>query len=146
MKQRAKYVLSGLLTIGSMALFSGCEDTSEASPQMQTDLLTGGSVKAWRIREVKRGATMVPQSSCLQDDTHSFSATKTYTLDNGATKCNASEPQQYTGAWSLSSSIILIREPGKADAVLEIKQLTSARLVVDQNVSGAITRLTYEAR
>lgn len=41
---------------------------------------------------------------CSKDDIYTFDKDGTYKFDEGATKCDDGDPQQYTGTWAISTS------------------------------------------
>jgi hypothetical protein len=143
---KAIFKSATVLIIGLLAGLSACEDNSETAPGINATLLTGNSSKAWKVVSVKRGATSIPQSSCLQDDRHIFYSNRTFELDNGSQKCQASDPDTFTGTWSSSAGIIRIQESNKADVILEVKQLTASTLVADRNISGDKVEVTFQAQ
>ncbi len=96
-------------------LFSSCQKDDDVT--VNTDLLTSS---IWKMTAVTvdpafptfdyegniTGSTndffsMI--EDCLKDDTYSYNADKSLVLDEGASKCDNSDPQKVTGSWSFNS-------------------------------------------
>ena len=135
----------GLLLLTYAVLLSSCKPEDFESSQSQVTLLTDGLVKNWQVTKVRRGTTEVPQSTCLLNDHHRFYADGKYVLDEGATRCRPTDPQQLAGNWGLSEQQLTIREKGRADVVLDIQTLTRSQLVVLRRQNGETVEITYLA-
>ncbi|MBL0146169.1 MAG: hypothetical protein IPP48_10690 [Chitinophagaceae bacterium] len=94
-----------VLSILFSALFiTGC--SKEDGVKTKTELLTSGG---WRLenKQVKIGAgnwTDVTSgiAACKKDDAISYSTPSTYTVTEGASKCNVADPTTVeTGTWAL---------------------------------------------
>lgn len=133
------------LFILAIAAITSCENPTEVTPRIKEDFLTGSQSKTWKVVQVKRKNVVVPQSTCILDDNHIFHSNRDYELEEGATKCKATDPQQYKGRWTVHASTITIFEPKKADVVLEVKSLTSSTLVANRDISGEKVEITYKA-
>lgn len=71
---------------------------------------------------------------CEKDDVTTFKAGGVLTLDEGATKCNASDPQVYsTGTWSLAADnkTITVTEDGSTYTYV-IQSITETSMTVTQ--------------
>ncbi len=87
-----------------------------------------------------------PIDACTKDDCTQFKSDKTIAFDEGATKCDPSDPQTGTGTWSLSSD-------GKTlsftqDAVTfsgEVIESSKTKLVLEIEFLGLRNRITFEA-
>ena len=66
-------------------------------------LLTTGK---WKLTAETTGTidTYKNYGACEKDDTWTFGADGKLTLDEGATKCSASDPQTSVGAWAFSGA------------------------------------------
>jgi hypothetical protein len=99
--------LCGLLTLNA------CSKDDDESP---TDLLTGGT---WSLSEQRTdtdldGTLENSLEDCSKDDKTTFEDGGSYKFDEGATKCDPSDPQSSTGTWALSTDgkILTITEDG----------------------------------
>ena len=72
---------------------------------------------------------------CTKDDISKFNANGTYTLEEGATKCDVNDPQVYdSGTWVFNSdqTILVMTSPTNGTLNAEIIELTSTKCVVSQ--------------
>lgn len=103
-----------LIAIVSGWLMGGCSQKIEPQPATYSQLLTGTTKKSWRMVSLEvidvgqsSGVIPVAQSGiarCIYDDLITFYADANHTLEasEGATKCNASDPDIYvTDTWTL---------------------------------------------
>ena len=88
------------------ATLVACKKDSENTPS-KTDLLTA---KAWKVTSMTKVATVDGQKytetsidPCEADDSFQFKADKSIVFDQGATKCDPTNPQQVTGTWAFSN-------------------------------------------
>ena len=130
-----------LFLVAGVAL-SGCKkDDSNGSGggSANATILTTGK---WKITSavsvISYGAPIGDQtvdthsliSACQQDNLYIFNANNTGTLDEGATKCNASDAQQRpNGTWSLSGSQ-LIAGDGTTNITSDILTLNSSSMTL----------------
>ena len=102
------YVLSALLLVG----LAGCSKKDDSAVLTPTDLL---SAKNWR-KSAQTTSTVYSTSStpsvqdeyssvqaCRRDDFTKFNTDNTVTVDEGATRCYATDPQTRTYKWNLNS-------------------------------------------
>ena len=115
--------------------FTSCSDDDDPS---KTELLTN---KNW----VMTAATIDPSlpvlgggtttnlynqfPSCTKDNILIFKTDKTMNFDEGATKCNVSDPQTEPGSWlfNTTETILSITQDGETTSIT-IKTLTSNKL------------------
>jgi hypothetical protein len=128
-------------------LFSGCSEKVEPIPNTYSQLLTGTEKKSWRLVSLQifdngQGSGVIPVAQsgvnpCVYDDICTFYANdeRKFEASEGATKCNAGDPDIYvTDTWTLIN----------ADASLEfylpildgkfpwtIKNLTASVLTIE---------------
>jgi hypothetical protein len=115
-------MILALLAIASVSL-SGCKKDDDES---NTDKLTD---KNWKMTALtvdpplNVGGTMIsnvyPQiPACQQDDLTIFNDNGTVTFDEGATKCNSSDPQstQGTWTWNTNETILSITDAGNTES------------------------------
>ncbi len=96
-------------------LFSACQKDDDVT--VNTDLLTSS---IWKMTAFTvdpafptfdnegniTGSTndlFAMMDDCSKDDTYSFNTDKTLIIDEGASKCDNSDPQKVTGSWSFNS-------------------------------------------
>lgn len=128
------YHISRMLILSLLSvtfMFSACKKDDETSSK--TKLLTGSS---WKMTAF----TMEPgfpifdenfniigystdmfadMDTCEKDDTHKFNTDQSVITDEGATKCDSSDPQKTNGTWSFNSDEtgITITEDGLSETV-----------------------------
>jgi hypothetical protein len=137
-----------LATVAIAAIsFSGCKKNSESN----TDKLTG---KNWKITALTvdpplaGGITDVYAQipSCSQDDLTKFTTPSAVTFDEGATKCNASDPQTTTGSWAWNSdeTILSITDDSGTTDSYTILSLSSSEMKAKftDNSSGVVETFT----
>lgn len=142
-------MILAFIAIASVTL-SGCKKDKEES---NTDKLTG---KNWKMTALtvdpplNIGGTMIsnvyPQiPACQQDDLDIFNSNGTVTFDEGATKCNASDPQstQGTWTWNTNETILSITDSGNTESYT-IVSLSDTVMVVTftDNSSGIVETYT----
>ena len=136
-----------IFTLAICLLFSCSKEMEESS---RTSLLTG---KAWKFVKIESKMNNDPWVDevlfwlpCEKDDEILFKTDGSYILSNGATKCDASDPDIFDVArWDFLENETKLSMDG---AVAAIDELTSQRMVLSATqVSGAgtaYTRLTLE--
>lgn len=141
MKKFSALALAGL-ACGVFAFSSCKKDDSPA------DLLTGPS--CWKtvkseIRDSGSTTWVDDSDACSTDDCSSFS-NGTYSFDEGATKCDPSDPQSSTGTYVLSDDgKTLTVSEGGFSLPFTVEELTSKKLVLTISFFGD-TRTTFEAQ
>lgn len=143
MKKLMSYQLLFVLLMG---LAFACKSETE-EPASRTDLLTG---KDWRLT----GATISPAifglsnvysfiEDCESDDLYRFAADKTLNVDEGATKCNPSDPQtQNNGTWAFNADETQLSFTfNNANINGTITQLTGNTLQLTTNAAALATIL-----
>lgn len=105
MKTRKTLLVSSfILTV----VIAACSKSDSSSPSAASVLIAG----KWQLTDV---SILVPGSSlsvsifdtippCVKDNFYTFASDSTVTVDEGATKCDASDPQTFSGNWSLLSN------------------------------------------
>lgn len=133
-----------------MSTFTGCkkDDDEEPKPKTKSELLTGPN---WRVSAItnKIGANpptdlYARQPSCSKDDFYKFTPEKIFRLDEGATKCNTSNPQTTENAWDITADggiLLLFERKGSTEANLyEVVELSDTKLTIRQSdISGGQT-------
>ena len=140
---RNTWLRNGLLAVTILVLGISCnkdEDTVQlpvtraqllARAWIQTDLLAliGGS-------NTSVFTTVVP--ACQRDNIWTFKSDGTYSVSEGATKCNAADPDiATTGTWQLTDADtkIIIDDVSEDPQTFTITELTSSSL----KITGTIT-------
>jgi len=117
---------SALLAVLLGTTFTGCsKDDDNGSSKSKKELVTQ---KTWKL--VKRTMNTVDVTSqlyqsCELDNVYTFSASGNYTLTEGATKCNSSDPDLVEGgSWSLKNNDTQIEIDGDLFDILELNDNT----------------------
>jgi len=125
-------------------LFSDCKKSS--SGQSATQLLTSA---AWKydtggLDIDKNGSVDTPFppgfiKSCETDNTLTFKSDGTGTVDEGATKCNSTDPQTSPFTWSFKNNNTIINFPdtlfGTLGGDVKVNSLTSSKLELQKEVN-----------
>ena len=143
MKNLPVWVLSALCCF--LITFSSCKKDKD-DPK---DLLTSPS--CWKTVKTESRATTTDAwtddtETCSTDDCTKFNADGTATFDEGATKCDPSDPQTSSGSYVLSEdgkTITITQDGFTLPATVE--ELTSKKLVVTVSFLGQ-ARTTFEAQ
>jgi len=119
--------------------FTACKkDSDNNTPKTNTDLLVQGS---WKFDNVTVGGTDVSSliQGCQKDNTLTFTAGGSGTLDEGATKCNSGDPQSSPFTWSFATNETILHVSatlftgGSSD--FNIVTLNETQLVLSQNIN-----------
>jgi hypothetical protein len=140
------FFIPALIAI-AIIILPGCgKDKEDPPPQKtKTELLTTGT---WKFSSVTWGGAPASQylQACQTDNTAVFAAAGTGTLDEGATKCSAGDPQSRPFTWNFQTneSILFISATlfTGGNSTFNLVSLTENQLVVSQNVTfGSVTQL-----
>ena len=135
-----KFILAFLSTI---TLFTACKkDSNNNKPKTNTDLLVQSS---WKFDNATVGGIDVSSQiqGCQKDNTITFAAGGTGTLDEGATKCNSGDPQSSPYTWNFATNETVLHVSatlftgGSSD--FNIVTLNETQLVLSQNIEIAGT-------
>jgi hypothetical protein len=128
-----KLLLPALLT----TLIISCNKKGDL-PKTKTTLLTQFS---WKFSAATVGGADASSAiePCRKDNVLSFSANGTGTADEGAIKCNGTDPQTYAITWSFLSGetqikILPLLFPTGSDTYTIIT-LTETQLILSQNMA-----------
>lgn len=133
------------LVISAAVFFTACSKSDSSTSKTKTELITQGS---WKFS----GATVngVDVSSLLQtcqkDNVLTFSSNGSGTLDEGATKCNSSDPQTDPFTWSFMTNETVLHVSqvfftgGSSD--FTIVTLSDSQLVLSQPITISSTTQT----
>lgn len=93
-----------LIAIAMFAIASCKESEDDSTPtaKTKTELITSGS---WMVSDMLINGTsfLAFMEPCEKDNFMTFKTNGTFITDEGATKCDAADPQTTTDNWSFSS-------------------------------------------
>ncbi|MBC3540751.1 lipocalin family protein [Rufibacter sediminis] len=136
-----------LLLFCCTLFFSACSDDDDATPSKEDMLMN----KRWQITALEVALPIIGSQDlyedfedCEKDNFIEFRANGVVTVDEGATKCDDSNPQQYPGTWTLEGDVLTIKGAGSSfglpvnDLKLTITQLSGNSLEGEfsQSISG----------
>ncbi|KAB2914907.1 MAG: DUF5004 domain-containing protein [Bacteroidetes bacterium] len=146
-----------LLVLSSLLCFTACKKDEETSTPQKTksELL---SAKPWKMTAltvnpaINAGGTMITDiyaqmQACDKDDVYSFKSDKTYTQEEGATKCDPNDPQvSEAGTWTFSSDEkqIVQTSSGSTESSTLV-ELTETKLVISNTETDGGITYTYTA-
>jgi hypothetical protein len=158
-----KTLLNGMMAAGIVALFiAGCKkddsgsgsttsstsstsstSTTSGSNAARVQLITNGSVKAWRKTAFETQDGPYEPDECTEDDRLNFSFNGTYTVTYGTELC---DPEQQTdnGTWMLSQdgNKITITQ-GQHVQEANIRELTQSMMKLHYIADGDTITETY---
>lgn len=120
-----------------LALFvSSCgKDENPPAPKTKTELLTQNS---WKFKSAFVGTTDYSGSlqACQKNNILTFSTNGNGTVDEGATKCNSSDPQTTNFTWNFQTNetILFISTPlfTNGNTSFDLVSISETELVVSQ--------------
>jgi hypothetical protein len=88
--------------------------------------------------------------ACEKDDIYTFKSDSTGVIDEGAAKCNSSDPQTVPFKWSINSTqtVLTASAPPLLNGDINILSLTSAKFVLykDTIVAGINVRYLFSLK
>ncbi len=140
--------VNGLLVIATLFLFTACQKDKSESARM--DLITTGTWKLIALTSqpgndidgdgIIDTDVFAFYDVCEKDNFYVFKRNGEYEVNEGASKCDASDPQVYTSHWQFSKNeteIILDGDTGK------IEELTSSTLRISGEAQGQTYTFTF---
>jgi len=129
---------TAVLTLIVSLFFTACSKSDSSSSKTKTELITQSS---WKFSNAKVSGTDVSAflQTCQKDNILVFAAAGTGTLDEGATKCNSSDPQTNPFTWNFATNETVLHVStvlftgGSSD--FNIVSLTDAQLVLSQDIT-----------
>lgn len=123
-------------------------NTNNNNPQpTKKEMLTAKPWKLTSLVDENNNDIFPTFNSCDKDNQDVFKADGAYQYDGGSVKCNSSDPQiRYSGTWSFTNSetkLSIANWVGSRTGDLTIKELTSTKLVLQDDYSGHTTIYTY---
>lgn len=140
-------LLSIIALVFSLSILVGCEkDESSSSTKTKTELITS---KPWKYNDAKidtdnngTGDVALPAGfveACQIDNTITFSTGGAGTIDEGATKCDVTDPQSIPFTWMFTSNETIITFSSAVFAGIggdfKLVSLTETELVISQTVT-----------
>ncbi len=119
-----KFKITLVALVVCTAFIYSCKDEDSSTPaKTKTDLLTTGS---WIGTDLLANDTSIWNifvSSCSKDDFTKYNSNGTSLTDEGATKCDPSDPQTEAGTWKFISNDTKIVMDGSDTAdILELSE------------------------
>lgn len=145
-----KFSIKSLLFLLAVSAFSFVACNDDEDTQTPEDLLTSASCWSPVKDEIFNPQTNQWEDQgvddCTKDDCTKLNSDKTVSFDEGATKCDPSDPQTSTGTWSLSADgktlTITVDNETVPGTVVE---LTSSKLVLEVEFLGIKFRSTLQS-
>ncbi|HRI58252.1 MAG TPA: lipocalin family protein [Saprospiraceae bacterium] len=146
-----KFTLKTLLLLAvAAATFVACDkdDDNGKSPE---EILTSVTCWAQVKSELYNSATSQWEDQgvddCTKDDCTNFKSDKTIAFDEGATKCDPSDPQTSVGTWSLSADgkTLTLTQDGISFAGTVI-ELSASKVVLEYDILGFKSRTTFQPK
>jgi Lipocalin-like domain len=142
--------LTGMLTIFLLVILSSCSKNDEPSATKSQMI-----ARNWKQTDLLASQAGTPAVSvfdtffepCNKDDIWQFKSDGTYTVVEGATKCDAADPDTITtGTWQLTDNDtrIIIDDASEPAQTLNIVELTntSFKLSGTETISGVVVTAT----
>jgi hypothetical protein len=138
---KAKHLLS-LVAILIIAGLSSCHK-DDPKPLSKTDLIS----RTWKVTGTTVNGIDIFSSTpaCQKDDLWKFTKNGTITFDEGATKCDPSDPQTETSNWSFTENETKIKltsldgSSTETDTLTELTATTLKISTVDTSTGTPIT-------
>ncbi len=138
MKIYLSYVIAGFTSLSLLIVSCKKNDSTNPTPKTKTDLLAQGS---WKFSKATVGGADASSflETCKKDNIATFAAAGTGTLDEGATKCNAADPQTAPFTWNFKTNetelfISTILFTG-GNSTFILVSLSETELVLSQNIT-----------
>jgi len=123
-----KQTLLGAVLMAALlgTAFTGCsKDDDNGSNKSKKELMTQ---KTWKLVKHTMNTVDVTNQlyqSCELDNVYTFSASGNYTITEGTTKCNSSDPDLVDGgAWALRTNDTQIQMDGDLYDIIELNDNT----------------------
>jgi hypothetical protein len=145
-----KFILSAFIIILLSTSCAKSDDNTSSTPTgsntpppTKTELLTD---KNWVLAAltVNGEDKLSTVRDCKVDDIHIFKTDITYTLDEGPTKCNATDPQiAATSLWEFLDNETKIKFRRQ---IFKLVELTDTKFVVEFDSGSLLSVFTYTAK
>ncbi len=142
-----KFSIKTLLLLLAVSAFTvvACKD-DESNEDKLTAVSCWKNTKSETYDPTTNTWTEDVLDDCDKDDCTRFNADKTLTFDEGATKCDPTDPQTSSGSWSLSSdgTTLTINDPTSGLTLTgKITEISSSKLVLEIDILGFKSRVTF---
>jgi hypothetical protein len=131
----------GLLIVFSGIVVIACKKSggyNNSTPKTKTELITAS---VWKFDNAKVAGADISAflDACDKDNTVTFVSNGNGTADEGATKCNAADPQTVAFTWTFENNETTLNAtaplfPG-GNGIFTIITLTDTQLVVSQDIT-----------
>lgn len=144
-----------LLAAACTLTFTACNNDDEDPKTTKTNLLTSGS---WKVStstvspaiDINGDGTTETDltpfiKACTKDDVTNYKADKTYTEEEGATKCNPNDPQVFTtGTWTFTDNEtkLTVTPSGASPTTYSIMELSGNTLKVSDTFTDSTVTYT----
>jgi hypothetical protein len=122
-----------------MVANTGCsKDDDNPTPKTNTELLT---MSTWKFSDAKVGGNSIAAflETCQKDNILTFLAAGTGTAAEGATKCNAADPDSSPFNWNFltNETVLFVSTPffTGGSTTFTIVSLTETQLVLSQTIT-----------
>lgn len=136
-----------LFVVAVIFISTGCKKKHDDTPaKTKTQLITQGT---WKFSSATSGGFDISGllQSCQKDNTLTFQANGSGTIDEGASKCNAGDPQSNPFTWNFANSentlhvSTVLFSSGSND--FTIVSLTETQLVGSQVINSQTVVVTF---
>lgn len=149
-----KQMLSiAMLVLSSSLLFTACKKDDDKKEDRRENLTTGQWLQtAGTSTTTMNGVTspavdeFASYDACEKDDLNKFETSGSVTVDEGATKCDPSDPQTYSGGnWTLTdnNNRLTIGVQNLYMVDYEIKELSSSTLRLSTTFKDTVQGMPY---
>ncbi len=139
---------SFLISLTALALLTGCTKEADDDTPTTEELI---SAITWKFSKASTSGTDISAliQACYKDNTLRFtkaSPQNTGVLNEGASKCNAADPQERSFTWQYDASFQKLTVTGTGSSVnilpggsneFTLVRVSATELVISQNVSFA---------
>ncbi|WP_259016514.1 hypothetical protein [Emticicia fluvialis] len=140
-----------VLVLGMLAIWS-CKDKKETVLKSRTELMAGASSKSWKITKAEASITtdakidlVSTQQACITDNLLVFAVNGTYELREGASKCNAADPDLILSSnWSFTDNETKFKIDRIVFLGVELKDTVFEIVDLSENVFTGKTNIDYK--
>jgi len=144
-----------LLAVAGAFTFTACNDDDE-DVQSKKEMITS---KTWKLTTRSQVVTDSTGNSttdntidaCEMDDTYKFTSDNNFIRDEGATKCDPTDPQTETGTWALTDNDTKFTITSSGFTVPgDLVEISNSKLVVKSSLEifgdKIVTTSTFSAQ
>jgi hypothetical protein len=127
--------------------FSACKKDEKSKTEILTSTTCWSPTKQETLDPTTGNWVEDAIENCTKDDCTTFKSDGTLTFDEGATKCDPTDPQTSSGSWSLSADekSLILTESGTSFS-FTIVEINEDKLVLETNIFGFQIRSTLSAK